>query len=63
MAPVLIEAAGAVRKLMADKANRVRELLAERDIEAVIPSIKRRKPIIPHDVVAYRGRNVIERMS
>jgi transposase len=65
MAPVLIEAAGAVRKLMADKAydtNRVRELLAERDIEAVIPSIRRRKPIIPHDVVAYRGRNVIERM-
>ena len=65
MAPVLVEAAGPVRRLLADKAydtNRVRELLAERNIEAVIPSIRRRKPIIPHDVVAYRDRNLIERM-
>jgi transposase len=65
MAPGLIDAAGPIRRLVADKAydtNRLRQLLAERNVEAVIPSIRRRKPIIPHDVVAYRGRNVIERM-
>jgi transposase len=65
MAPVLVDAAGPVCRLLADKAydtNRLRELLAERNIEAVIPSIRRRKPIIPHDVVAYRDRNLIERM-
>jgi hypothetical protein len=28
----------------------------------VIPSIRRRKPLIPHDTVAYRDRNLIERM-
>jgi putative transposase len=28
----------------------------------VIPSVARRKPLIPHDVVAYRQRNLIERM-
>lgn len=65
MAPVLIEAADPARRLLADKAydaNRLRELLAERNIEAVIPSISRRKPIIPRDVVAYRDHNLIERM-
>jgi transposase len=65
MAPVLIEAAGPVHTLIADKAydtNRLRELLADRDINAVIPSIRRRKPLIPHDAIAYRSRNLIERM-
>lgn len=65
MAPVLIEAAGSITRLLADKAydtNRLRELLAEKNIEAVIPSIRRRKPIIAHDSTAYRHRNLIERM-
>ena len=65
MAPALVEAAGHVGRLLADKAydtNRLRALLAERKIEAVIPSIRRRKPIIPHDARAYRDRNLIERM-
>ena len=65
MAPALIEAAGPIRKLIADKAydtNHLREVLAVRNIEAVIPSIRRRKPIIPHDATAYRSRNLIERM-
>jgi putative transposase len=31
-------------------------------IEAVIPSVARRKPLIPHDPLAYRQRNLIERM-
>ena len=65
MAPALIEAARPVQRLIADKAydtNSFRNLLAENGIEAVIPSIRRRKPLIPHDSVAYRDRNRVERM-
>jgi transposase len=65
MAPALIEAAGSMVGLIADKAydtNPLRNLLADKGIEAVIPSIRRRKPIIPHDIAAYRNRNLIERM-
>lgn len=65
MAPELIAAVGPIKRLLADKAydtNRLRSLLAEHDIEAVIPSIARRKPLIPHDAQAYRQRNLIERM-
>jgi hypothetical protein len=42
--------------------DHLRSLLAERHVEAVIPSIARRKPLIPHDRDAYRQRNLIERM-
>jgi transposase len=65
MAPALIEAAGSMVRLIADKAydtNLLRNLLADKGIEAVIPSIRRRKPLIPHDITAYRNRNLIERM-
>lgn len=65
MAPGLLSAAGPIKRLIADKAydtNRLRNLLAQLDIEAVIPSIARRKPLIPHDRQAYRQRNLIERM-
>lgn len=65
MAPTLIAAAGPVSRLMADKAydtNSLRALLAANGIEPVIPSIRRRKPLIPYDVRAYRERNLIERM-
>ena len=65
MAPSLIASAGPVSRLMADKAydtNPLRALLASRSIEPVIPSIRRRKPLIPYDVQAYRERNLIERM-
>jgi transposase len=65
MAPALVQAAGTVMRLIADKAydtNSLRTLLAAKGIEAVIPSIRRRKPLIPHDVIAYRDRNLIERM-
>jgi transposase len=65
MAPELLAAAGPIERLIADKAydtNRLRSLLAERHVEAVIPSIARRKPLIPHDRQAYRQRNLIERM-
>ena len=65
MAPTLIAAAGPITKLMADKAydtNPLRALLAQNGIEPVIPSIRRRKPLIPYDERAYRQRNLIERM-
>jgi transposase len=65
MAPDLLRLAGPLARLIADKAydtNALRRLLAEQKTEAVIPSIARRKPMIPHDAAAYRQRNLIERM-
>lgn len=65
MAPALIQAAGPILRLIADKAydtNPLRNLLAGKGIEAIIPSIRRRKPLLPYDVAAYRERNLIERM-
>ena len=65
MAPELLRLAGPINRLIADKAydtNKLRQLLANQNIEAVIPSIARRKPLIPYDPVAYRQRNLIERM-
>ena len=63
MAPELLRLAGPINRLIADKAydtNKLRQLLANQSIEAVIPSIARRKPLIPYDPVAYR--QLIERM-
>ncbi len=65
VAPALIAAVGTFSRLLADMAydaNRLRDLIAEQGAEAVIPSNPRRKPIIPHDAIAYRQRNLIERM-
>jgi transposase len=65
MAEELLSAAGPIERLIADKAydtNRLRTVLTQRGIDAVIPSIARRKPLIPHDREAYRQRNLIERM-
>jgi transposase len=65
MAPELLRLAGPIRRLLADKAydtNKLRQLLAEHCVEAVIPSVARRKPLIPYDPVLYRQRNLIERM-
>ena len=65
MAWELLSAAGPIERLIADKAydtNQLRQLLAERAVEAVIPSSARRKPLIPHDRELYRQRNLIERM-
>jgi transposase len=50
--------------VIADKAydnNALRELIAAAGSEAVIPSLSSRKIIIPHDRIAYRLRNRIER--
>ena len=52
-------------RLLADRAydaNSLRAWLAKRGAEAVIPSTTKRKTMIPHDRVAYRERNRIERM-
>jgi transposase len=62
-APALLEGqvAGAV---LADKAydsNALRATIAAMGATAVIPSNRTRKIIIPHDVIAYRHRNRIER--
>lgn len=65
MAPDLVSFAGPLERLIADKAydtNAFRRLLAEQATEAVIPSSARRNPLIPHDAIAYRQRNLIERM-
>jgi transposase len=50
--------------VIADKAydaNDLREMIEEAEAEAVIPSKRNRKIIIPHDAAAYRLRNRIER--
>ena len=50
--------------VIADRAydtNAVRRLIAERGAEAVIPSTRNRTIAIPHDAVAYKLRNRIER--
>jgi transposase len=65
MASELLRLAGPIDRLLADKAydtNKLRQQLAEQDIEAVIPSVARRKPLIPYDRLLYRLRNLIERM-
>ncbi len=50
--------------VIADKAydnNALRELIAAAGGEAVIPSLRSRKTLIPHDALAYKLRNRIER--
>jgi transposase len=51
--------------VIADKAydsNALRSLIAQAGAQAVIPSIRARKVPIPHDAVAYKLRNRIERL-
>ena len=50
--------------VIADKAydnNALREFIGNAEAEAIIPSLSSRKVQIPHDRVAYRLRNRIER--
>ena len=50
--------------VLADKAydsNALRATIAELGAEAVIPSNRTRKIAIPHDAVAYKQRNRVER--
>jgi transposase len=62
-APALLEGL-AGDAILADKAydsNALRAIIAEMEAEAVIPSNRTRKIAIPHDPVAYKHRNRIER--
>jgi len=50
--------------VIADKAydnNHLRQRIAQAGAAAIIPSKRSRKPLIPHDAVAYKLRNRIER--
>jgi transposase len=61
----LIDRAGPIRHLLADKAydaNHLRRLLAKRRIKAVIPSTASRTRPIAYDRVLYKERNRIERL-
>lgn len=63
VAPALLEGQAA-DAVLADKAydsNALRSLIASMGAEAVIPSNRCRKVAIPHDAIAYRHRNRIER--
>ena len=65
VARALLQAVGPVPRLIADRgydANHLRQFLAERQAEAVIPSTTSRRIPIPHDALAYKDRNRIERM-
>ena len=62
-APALIEGFGP-ESVLADKAydsNALRAIIADAGAQAVIPSNRTRKIIIPHDVAIYKLRNRIER--
>jgi transposase len=62
-APALLEGFHA-QAVIADKAydsNTIRQLIADSGAQAVIPSNRTRKLIIPHDPAIYRHRNRIER--
>ena len=64
-AQALVSAAGPIRRLIADRgydANHLRDLLKSRKIEAVIPSTLSRKRSIPYNKIAYRSRNLVERL-
>jgi transposase len=62
-APALLSdiEAGAVIADRAYDSNDLRELIAEAGAQAVIPSTRSRRIAIPHDTMAYRLRNRIER--
>jgi transposase len=62
-APALIEGFGP-EAVLADKAydsNALRAIIADARAQAVIPSNRTRKIIIPHDTAIYKHRNRIER--
>ena len=62
-APALLEnqTGGAVLAGKAYDSNALRALIAGLNAQAVIPSNRSRKVIIPHDAIAYKHRNRIER--
>ena len=64
-APTLLAALGPFRRLVADRgydSDAIRRLIAERGAEAVIPPSSPRVRQIPYDPIAYRQRNLVERL-
>lgn len=65
MAKAVIDAAGPFTRLIADKGydtNAIRELVATRGAEAVIPPTAQRRAPIAYNREAYRARNLVERL-
>lgn len=65
MAIPILEGMALPRRLLADKAydaDKLRNWLKTRRISAVIPSSAARRTPYPLDRIAYRRRNVIERL-
>ncbi len=64
-APALIAALGPFKRLIADRgydSNAIRQLIAARGAEAVIPPSSARVRQIHYDRQAYRARNLVERL-
>ena len=64
-AALMIDALPSTKQLLGDKgydADWFRQALAERGIEACIPSKSNRKKLIEHDRILYRQRHKIENM-
>jgi transposase len=64
MAQPLLQVLAPTRRLIADKAydaDHLRQWLADRQIEAVIPARATRASVYPLNKPAYRRRNLIER--
>jgi transposase len=65
MAQPMLEAIAPSRRLLADKAydaDRLRNWLKQKGIEAIIPGRTTRNVAYPIDEIAYKRRNIIERM-
>ena len=64
-APSLLQALPPVTRVVADRgydSNALRALIAQLGAEAVIPPSSDRARQIPYDRLAYRGRNLVERL-
>jgi transposase len=64
-APLLLRALPPISRLIADRgydSNALRQLIAQLGAEAVIPPSSLRVRQIPYDRLAYRSRNLVERL-
>ena len=64
-APLLLRALPPITRLIADRgydSNALRALIAQLGAEAVIPPSSDRVRQIPYDRLAYRSRNLVERL-
>jgi len=62
---LIVAAAGRFHRLIADRGydtNAIRAAVAAQGAEVIIPSTASRRAPIPYDPVAYRARNLVERL-